>query len=210
MVDTTKLENKLIRAFKNYGMDIEGIERENFKELLDYVTEPTDENRKALEDVLGFVRESLTKPISISPENRSYQYLKTTKSEQELFDEMSLIQTTVPNVYHKVNKIDEQEMRDIQENQDLTIPDYQLYKDYYGYNVIDVKKEQLQIINSSNPAPNNYNTWIRSVEDIKIAEDVFKTAFEHHATSIILCHNHPSGKLQASESDLFLTKKIIL
>lgn len=37
---------------------------------------------------------------------------------------------------------------------------------------------------------------------------VFKKAFEFHATSIILCHNHPSGKLQASESDLFLTKRI--
>ena len=91
---------------------------------------------------------------------------------------MSLIQTTVPNVYHKINKIDEQEIRDIQENQDLTIPVFELYKEYYEYNVIDVKKEQLQIINSSNPAPNNYNTWIRSVEDIKTAEDVFKTAFE--------------------------------
>ena len=142
MVDTTKLENKLIKTFKNYGMDIEGIERENFKELLDYVTEPTDENRKALEDVLGFVREPLTKPVNISPENRSYQYLKTAKSEQELFDEMSLIQTTVPNVYHKVNKIDEQEMRDIQENQDLTIPDYQLYKDYYGY-INNTQKQEL-------------------------------------------------------------------
>lgn len=141
MVDTLRLENKLIKTFKNYGMDIEGIERENFKELLDYVTDPTDENRKALEDVLGFVREPLTKPINISPENRSYQYLKTAKSEQELFEEMSLIQTTTPNVYHKVNKIDEQEMRDIQENQDLTIPDYQLYKDYYGYTTPEVLKE---------------------------------------------------------------------
>lgn len=142
MVDTTKLENKLIKTFKNYGMDIEGIERENFKELLDYVTDPIDENRKALEDVLGFVREPLTKPVNISPENRSYQYLKTAKSEQELFDEMSLIQTAVPNVYHKVNKIDEQEIRDIQENQDLTIPEYQLYKDYYGYGQTNEVKER--------------------------------------------------------------------
>ncbi|SEP96890.1 RadC family protein [Flavobacterium urocaniciphilum] len=37
---------------------------------------------------------------------------------------------------------------------------------------------------------------------------VFKIAFEHFATSIIICHNHPSGKLQASESDISLTKKI--
>ena len=39
---------------------------------------------------------------------------------------------------------------------------------------------------------------------------VFKTAFEYHATSIILCHNHPSGKLQASDPDLQLTKKLKL
>lgn len=39
---------------------------------------------------------------------------------------------------------------------------------------------------------------------------VFKTAFEHHATSMILCHNHPSGKLQASDADLQLTKKLKL
>lgn len=39
---------------------------------------------------------------------------------------------------------------------------------------------------------------------------IFKTAFEHYATSIIITHNHPSGKLQASESDLKLTKKLKL
>lgn len=113
LVDTTKLENNLIKGFKNYGMNIEGLKRENFINLLNYITNPTDENRKSLEDALGFVREPLTKPINILPENRSYQYLKTAKSEQELFDEMSLIQTSVSNVYHKVNKIDEQEIRDI-------------------------------------------------------------------------------------------------
>lgn len=44
-----------------------------------------------------------------------------------------------------------------------------------------------------------------TVVDIRM---VFKIAFEHYATAIILCHNHPSGKLQASESDLQLTRKI--
>lgn len=37
---------------------------------------------------------------------------------------------------------------------------------------------------------------------------VFKTALEHHATSVILVHNHPSGKLQASEADKQITKKL--
>lgn len=44
-----------------------------------------------------------------------------------------------------------------------------------------------------------------TVVDIRM---VFKVACEHYATSIILCHNHPSGKLQASVADISLTKKI--
>jgi DNA repair protein RadC len=41
--------------------------------------------------------------------------------------------------------------------------------------------------------------------DVRI---VFKLAFEQNATAIILVHNHPSGKLQASDADIQLTKKI--
>lgn len=40
------------------------------------------------------------------------------------------------------------------------------------------KKKQLEIINKTNPAPNNYNTWIRKVEDIKTADEVFNIAKE--------------------------------
>jgi DNA repair protein RadC len=46
---------------------------------------------------------------------------------------------------------------------------------------------------------------VGTVVDIRI---VFKTAFEQNATSIILTHNHPSGKLLASEADKEITKKI--
>lgn len=41
--------------------------------------------------------------------------------------------------------------------------------------------------------------------DVRI---VFKLALEQNATSIILIHNHPSGKLQASDADIQITKKI--
>ncbi|HEU4789465.1 MAG TPA: DNA repair protein RadC [Flavobacterium sp.] len=41
--------------------------------------------------------------------------------------------------------------------------------------------------------------------DVRI---VFKIAFEQNATAIILTHNHPSGKLQASDADIQITKKI--
>ena len=37
---------------------------------------------------------------------------------------------------------------------------------------------------------------------------IFKLALEHSATSIILCHNHPSGNVQPSEADIRLTHKL--
>ena len=46
---------------------------------------------------------------------------------------------------------------------------------------IELKQKQLEIINRTNPAPNEYNTWIRTVKDIKTAEEVFSIAFEEGA-----------------------------
>lgn len=37
---------------------------------------------------------------------------------------------------------------------------------------------------------------------------IFKTALENNASSIILCHNHPSGNIKPSEADIKLTKKL--
>jgi DNA repair protein RadC len=44
-----------------------------------------------------------------------------------------------------------------------------------------------------------------TVVDIRL---IFKTAIEQNATSIILTHNHPSGKLQASDADKDITRKL--
>lgn len=46
-----------------------------------------------------------------------------------------------------------------------------------------------------------------TVVDVRL---VFKTAIEYHATGIILCHNHPSGTLIASEADKQITRKLKL
>ena len=37
---------------------------------------------------------------------------------------------------------------------------------------------------------------------------IFKIALEHGASSIILCHNHPSGNIQPSDADIKLTQKL--
>jgi DNA repair protein RadC len=44
-----------------------------------------------------------------------------------------------------------------------------------------------------------------TIVDVRI---IFKIAFEQNATAIILTHNHPSGKLRASDADIQITKKI--
>lgn len=37
---------------------------------------------------------------------------------------------------------------------------------------------------------------------------IFKAALENNASSMILCHNHPSGNIKPSEADIKLTKKL--
>lgn len=44
-----------------------------------------------------------------------------------------------------------------------------------------------------------------TVVDAKL---IFKAAVDHHASSIIICHNHPSGNTKPSEADIRLTKNI--
>lgn len=44
-----------------------------------------------------------------------------------------------------------------------------------------------------------------TVIDVKI---VFRKALEAKASSIILCHNHPSGNISPSKSDIEITKKL--
>ena len=45
-----------------------------------------------------------------------------------------------------------------------------------------------------------------TVADAKL---IFKPAIEKLASSVIICHNHPSGNLKASQADLKLTRKIV-
>ena len=44
-----------------------------------------------------------------------------------------------------------------------------------------------------------------TVVDTKI---IFKAAIENYASSMIICHNHPSGNLKPSEADIRITKNI--
>jgi len=45
-----------------------------------------------------------------------------------------------------------------------------------------------------------------TVADPKI---IFRTAMDHHAAFIILCHNHPSGSLRPSQQDIDITRRLV-
>ncbi len=44
-----------------------------------------------------------------------------------------------------------------------------------------------------------------TVTDIRL---ILRSAIENRATSLILCHNHPSGNLQPSEADISITRRM--
>ena len=49
-----------------------------------------------------------------------------------------------------------------------------------------------------------------SVNSVQVhPREIVKAAIKYNATSVVLAHNHPSGKLQPSHNDLEMTKKII-
>lgn len=78
--------------------------------------------------------------------------------------------------------------------------------------LVDLQYEEFWMLNLNRANRVMSRTKISSggvagtVVDAKI---VFRRALHAEASSIILCHNHPSGSLRPSEADLELTKKLV-
>jgi len=78
-------------------------------------------------------------------------------------------------------------------------------------NLLDLEHEEFWIIllNRSNNVIDKINISKGGVSGtVADAKLIFRAAIEKLASSIILCHNHPSGRLQASKEDINLTKKL--
>lgn len=74
----------------------------------------------------------------------------------------------------------------------------------YSYEVFAVL-----FLNKANKI-NHYEVMSRGGIDGTVVDPkvILKKALEEMATSLILCHNHPSGNLKPSNADIVLTKKI--
>lgn len=84
------------------------------------------------------------------------------------------------------------------------------FREIFGEEMLEIC-EQFMVIYLNNA--NNTIGWFKAsqggisgtVVDPRL---VFKKAIDCYATSMIICHNHPSGKLQASNADKDITKKL--
>ncbi|MEO6882513.1 MAG: DNA repair protein RadC [Bacteroidia bacterium] len=86
-------------------------------------------------------------------------------------------------------------------------------KDVYDYfsHLSDLPNEEFWILllNRSNKIIGKQNISKGGIAGTVVdAKIIFKHAIDQLAESIILCHNHPSGNLQPSKEDIFITKKI--
>lgn len=143
-LDITKLENAIAEKLKNYGIDVSTLSRTDYPILFEYLKNPSQENTIALEEAMGFEREAKQKVVSISDKNRSYVYLETNKTEQQLFQELSLVQTNNPNVYHKVNKVDSDEIITFIKERDGIegiLTELEAYKKYFEYSKPQIIEE---------------------------------------------------------------------
>ncbi len=74
------------------------------------------------------------------------------------------------------------------------------YKEYFYVALLNVKNEILGISRIGEGTTQGVALNIK---------EIFQLALKSNATSIILSHNHPSGNLNPSNSDIQITKKIM-
>ena len=101
-----------------------------------------------------------------------------------------------------------------QGNKKVTVKDsetvFEVALAHWDKNIIEYQEEvKLMLLNRANVILGIYDLSKGGVAncsvDLKI---VLSIALKGHASSIVLLHNHPSGKLEPSESDKILTKKL--
>jgi DNA repair protein RadC len=84
--------------------------------------------------------------------------------------------------------------------------------DYFGPKLEDKSFEEFHVL--------YLNRANKVISEVQISEGgvagtyvdpkkIYKLALEHGASSIILCHNHPSGGLVPSQQDINITQKIV-
>jgi len=150
VLDTSKLEDKLVKWLYNYGIDIKGFTKDLLPSLKSFLNDPTDSTAfsEKYKEVFK-IKDSFKKEyVKISQKERDYVYLETSKSEKELFDTMSLLKTDTNNVYHRIEKVDLEELRNYL-NLDNTVSEIDSYKKYFNYKNIKPVEQNINFLDFS-------------------------------------------------------------
>lgn len=125
-------EEELKEKLLDYGIKLGEVDPFILKNFLE---NPSVENTLALNENSP----QREKVIKIGNQERDLVFLETNKTEEELFNELNLLQTETDNVYHRIEKVDFEEMKQAL-NLDENISELQAYKDYFGYNTPSIIK----------------------------------------------------------------------
>jgi len=85
-----------------------------------------------------------------------------------------------------------------------------VFRQYWNMDKIDLLEDfKVLFLNRNNRVLGIFNLSSGGVSgtvvDVKL---IFSAALKVNASSIIVCHNHPSGNLRPSRSDIDITKKV--
>lgn len=88
---------------------------------------------------------------------------------------------------------------------------FKLLKQYWNENTIELFEEfKIILLNRANHVLGIYPVSSGGVSStVADAKLIFSVALKTMASSIILAHNHPSGKLKPSDADKILTKSLV-
>jgi DNA repair protein RadC len=86
---------------------------------------------------------------------------------------------------------------------------YRLSKPSSSKNILCQEEFKILLLNRANEVLGIYPLSKGGITGTVVDQRlIFAVALKCNATGIILCHNHPSGKLLPSEADITLTKSI--
>lgn len=87
---------------------------------------------------------------------------------------------------------------------------YTTFKEYFDKDEIELRETfYILLLNRSNKVKGIYEVSKGGVSGTVVdAKIVFSVALKTMSSSIILCHNHPSGSLRPSNEDISITRKL--
>ena len=140
--------------------------------------------------------------------NQAFEIVEIFKNENARQLEPSLTDLKKQDFINEIS-ITYQRTSIIEEKLKSSICAYEIFKEYVLKDLDYQEVFCLIALNNSNEVLGIKKLFVggitATVVDVRL---IFQHLLKAHSVSFILCHNHPSGKLQPSKSDLSLTQEI--